>query len=121
MAATALQQQAALVLADQPQHVTLARFKALTDTMAALRRLFGGVLGTAYAEVRCGGVAAVMCFCWCWLVDAAVAWSEERQSVKGRRPPHSLYTGFAVAWTCRSVCDTYSTLLALLQTVTIVL
>jgi hypothetical protein len=53
LSATALPQQAALVLADQPQHVTLARFKALTDTMAALRRLFGGMLGTAYAEVRC--------------------------------------------------------------------
>lgn len=62
LASTALPQQAALVLADQPQHVTLARFKALTDTMAAVRRLFGGVLGTAYAEVRWGAVAVVMYF-----------------------------------------------------------
>lgn len=52
LAASALPEQASLVLADQPQHVTMARFKALTDTPGALRRLMGGVFGTAHAEVR---------------------------------------------------------------------
>lgn len=52
LAASALPQQAAIVLADQPQHLTMARFRALTDTYAALRRLLGAVFGNiAHAEV----------------------------------------------------------------------
>jgi hypothetical protein len=54
LAASALPQQASLVLADQPQHLTLARFAALTDTLGALRHLLGGLFGTAHAEVSCG-------------------------------------------------------------------
>jgi hypothetical protein len=56
LAASALPEQASLVFADQPQHVTLARFRALADSIGALRRLLGGVFGMAHAEVRTRGL-----------------------------------------------------------------
>jgi hypothetical protein len=52
LAASALPQQASLVLADQPQALTIARFKALAGTVGALQQLLAGVFGTAHAEVR---------------------------------------------------------------------
>lgn len=52
LAASALPQQASLVLADQPQALTMARFRALAGTLGGLQQLLAGVFGTAHAEVR---------------------------------------------------------------------